>query len=258
MEMIHETISGARSRKVDSSRSPREGFHQFSPDWRSEPVLTASNLSVALGGVKPLWSGVGLSLRPGEIVAVLGPSGCGKTTLLDCLTGALVPAWGQVEWGASRRARIHQDLRLVGERSALANVLHGSFARTKGLFRFRFSAEEKGKALALLDELGIKHKAAVPVRLLSLGEQQRVAVARALMAEPAVLLADEPVSSLDKETAERIFSALERRAREQGLAVLCVLHQPELANRYGHRVLRLTAGQLEDVTPGPSAPYSLQ
>jgi phosphonate transport system ATP-binding protein len=256
--MVHETNQGSRPTKVGIRHGSNELVHEVRPEVQGEPVLTASNLSVALGGVKPLWSSISLTLRPGEIVAVLGPSGCGKTTLLDCLGGALIPAWGQVEWASPRRARIHQDLRLVGERSALANVLHGSFARSKGLFRFRFSAEEKGKALALLDELGIKHKAALPVKLLSLGEQQRVAVARALMAEPDVLLADEPVSSLDKETAERIFFALERRACEEGLAVLCVLHQPELANRYGHRVLRLTAGRLEDITPGPSAPYSLQ
>jgi phosphonate transport system permease protein len=222
------------------------------PDPRPA-VVVVRNLSVCFqrGGVRGTpgvraLDGVDLELRAGERVALVGASGSGKTTLLRCLARKIRPEAGAVDLRGSV-ATIHQDLRLVRQSSALANVLHGALGRV-GTTRsiVRFPASERARAVELLKRVGLEARLHTPVSRLSGGEQQRVAIARALMQDPAILLADEPVASLDQKTAARIMELLGRVCRERGVTLLCVLHHPDLAERFADRVVRLSEGKLED------------
>jgi len=190
--------------------------------------------------------GVDLHVPACQHLAVVGASGSGKTTLLRCLAGGLAPACGQVSC-AGRIATIHQDLRLVEERSALQNVLHGSMGR-HSLFRtlFWFPADEKRRALRLLQRVGLSHRVFSPVKKLSGGEKQRVAIARALMQEPTVLLADEPVSALDDVNKHSIMRLLRELSVEKRLTLVTVLHDSALAETYADRIVRLEDGKLVD------------
>ena len=213
------------------------------------PVADVRDLRLRYkNGVEPL-RGVDLVVHAGEHVAILGASGAGKTTLLRCLAQRLAGAGGATSTGdvttRGRVATIHQDLRLVRRCSALRNVLHGCVARTPGLLAaLRPPAHERARAMALLAEVGVQHRALAPVHKLSGGEQQRVAVARALMHQPSLLLADEPVANLDHENAHRTLALLRNLCRTHDVALVTVLHDPELARRYADRVVRLHEGRL--------------
>ncbi len=185
-----------------------------------------------------------LRVPQGEHVAILGDSGSGKTSLLGCLSGRLSPCEGTAHCHG-RIATIHQDLRLVNERSALANVLHGAMGR-HGLSStvLWFPRRERDRALALLRRVGLGHRLHTKVKHLSGGEQQRVAIARALMQDPQILLADEPVASLDQHNAHAIMRLLHEVGREHKLTIVAVLHDCQLAESFADRVLGLHQGQL--------------
>jgi phosphonate transport system ATP-binding protein len=136
---------------------------------------------------------------------------------------------------------IFQHAHLVRRRSVLANVLSGTLGRHRDLATSlgRLPRDEVPFALACLDEVGLASRATQRAGTLSGGQAQRVAIARALAQRPKALLADEPVASLDPEAAEEIMRLLRRLASEDGLAVMCVLHQPDLARRYADRILGL-------------------
>ncbi|SDG22043.1 phosphonate ABC transporter ATP-binding protein [Paraburkholderia phenazinium] len=203
-----------------------------------------------------------LSVRAGEMVVVLGSNGSGKSTFMKCVVGLNRPTGGAVELAgrdlatlsgkALREARlpltlISQNANLVKRRSVLANVCCGTLGRhrTIGTALGRLPREEIEPARAYLDEVGLLHLASQRAGTLSGGQAQRVAVARALAQRPHVLLADEPVASLDPEAADEVMRLLRRLASEDGLAVVCVLHQPDLATRYADRLVGLRSGQLE-------------
>jgi phosphonate transport system permease protein len=205
------------------------------------------------GAGEAALSAVDLAVAPGEHVAILGPSGSGKSSLLAVLAGALAPGGGRVEV-AGRTARIHQDLRLVPRASALVNVLHGCLGRVSLARSLRFPAAERARAEALLRRVGLGHRLHAAVRTLSGGEAQRVAIARALMQDPDILLADEPVASLDPANAHAIMALIDELRRERGLTLVTVLHDADLAERHADRIVRLQAGHLLAETPGAAAP----
>ncbi len=197
----------------------------------------------------------------GEFLAIIGLSGSGKSTLLRCINRLVEPTEGRIyfegedvthlQGEALRRHRqrigmVFQQFNLIERRSVLENVLVGALGRVpvwRSLLG-NFSAELVQEALHNLEIVGLAEKAAEPVRALSGGQKQRVAIARALMQRPRVLLADEPVASLDPATAHSVLRYLEQLNREHGLTIVCSLHFLSLVRRYASRVVALRAGEL--------------
>jgi phosphonate transport system ATP-binding protein len=226
-------------------------------------VLTLAGVAVAPPGGRVLLREVELCVAAGERVALVGPSGAGKTTLLRTLNGQIPPAAGEVRLGgqafstlaggALRRAR--REVALVAQKHDLvdvlpvhANVMAGALGRWSDLRALRYlvrpRAAELEEARAALDAVGLADKLMADTARLSGGEQQRVAIARALVQAPRALLADEPVASLDPQTSREMLELLTGLAKDRGVALVCSLHQPELAQRYFDRVLELRDGRL--------------
>ncbi|MFW5969661.1 MAG: phosphonate ABC transporter ATP-binding protein [Halofilum sp. (in: g-proteobacteria)] len=208
--------------------------------------------------------GIDLTVDGGECVILLGANGCGKSTLMRCLNGLARPDRGQVSIFATdvaqargRRLRairtrlgvVFQHFNLVPNASAFQNVLYGALGRQRGgLLRTLPAlapADLRARAMACLDRVGLASHAGYDARQLSGGQQQRVAIARALLQEPDVLLADEPVASLDPRAGRAVMELLLEIARERGMTVLCSLHQLELACEYGDRIVGMKAGRIE-------------
>lgn len=209
------------------------------------------HVSLTVGAGVRVLEDVSLELAPGEHVAIVGPSGSGKTSLLRLLSGEIAPSRGEVR-RAGRVASIHQDLRLVGASTALANVLHGAAADV-GLWRSLggYPPATRLQALGWLERVGLGARIRTRVDRLSGGEQQRVALARALMRRPALLLADEPVSALDPDSARALLSLLDELRSEHGLTVLSALHDRTLARAHADRILLLRQGRLLPLGAGP-------
>lgn len=229
------------------------------------PLLEVAALTVHRGR-HPAVRNVSFTLQAGEFVAVMGRSGAGKTSLMHALSG-LVPAAGKVHWtdqcrdaccanrladrARERRAVMYQHYRLVPQLSALTNVLCGQLREHHWWETlWGFPAVEKQQAIEWLHRLGLGARLHQPAGRLSGGEQQRVAVARALIQRPSLLLADEPVASLDAETANEVMQLFQALNRDRGLTVCCVLHDLEMAERFAGRVLLLEQGRL--VYDGPA------
>lgn len=221
----------------------------------SPALIEVEDLGLRYGEQRAL-RGVSFRVHAGELVAVIGRSGAGKSTLLHALGGLLAPQTGAVRWNrpaaspSARPALLFQNHRLVPQLSALTNVCCGALGqRSWRQTCFGFSADLKARARCWLTAVGLEHKLHAPARRLSGGEQQRVAVARALMQEPSVLLADEPVASLDAESANEIMQLLQSLNQTRGATVLCVLHDLEMVERFASRALLLDRGEL--VFDGP-------
>jgi phosphonate transport system ATP-binding protein len=200
-----------------------------------------------------------IRFEPGSFSVLLGPSGAGKSTLLRCMNHLVTPASGLVEvagigpLNSSARIRAHrrrtgmifQQHQLIGRHTALRNALLGTVASTGVLQGFlRSSRPDTYRALAALDRVGLLGKAMVRADRLSGGEQQRVGIARALTQEPDIVLADEPVASLDPETAVTVLSLLREICRQDGITVVVSLHQVDLARRFADRIVGLSAGRV--------------
>ena len=212
--------------------------------------------------LKPLT----LRVAPGEFVGVIGPSGAGKSTLLRLTNRLIEPTSGRLlygdvdvtrlsgntlrRWRASA-AMIFQQFNLVPRLDVLTNVLIGTLERNSAigaLFK-RFSKEERARAILALDRLGMAEAALQRADSLSGGQQQRVAIARALMQDPRVILADEPVASLDPHNAKAVMDALKQINESDGITVICNLHTLITARDYCHRLIGLNAGEV--VFDGP-------
>ena len=165
-----------------------------------------------------------INLMKGEMNMLTGVSGSGKTCFLDVLQGVITLERGVIKAEANM-VRIYQDLRLVREHTALRNVLDGMLGKRKFISALFPSLEDRERALLLLEKLGLKDKALQPVFSLSVGEAQRVAFARAMIAKPKLLVADEPFSALDKENTAIIMEVLEQECQERGMSVLIVTHK---------------------------------
>ena len=210
---------------------------------RGTEGLSIEDLSVSLGG-RPVLSCVSLAVAPGEVLAIEGESGAGKTTLLRAAAG-LLPHDGRVRSGGARPALVFQGHALARRLSARDNVLVGALGRV-GFFRAAtrlWPAAEVALAGDCLARVGLAPLGPRRADTLSGGQRQRVAIARALMQRAPVLLADEPVASLDPANAEAVLALLRDLARGEGLAVLVSLHQPELARRFANRRLRIAGGK---------------
>ena len=212
-------------------------------------------------GASPVLRSVDFSAAAGEVVAIVGPSGAGKTTLFRCLTRLVHADAGQVllfdtdlqhvEGKALREARrdlglVFQSFNLVRRLSALQNVLVGRLADVPAwrvLLR-RFPAQDEALAAACLDQVGLLEYAHTRADRLSGGQQQRVAIARALASRARVVLADEPVASLDPVSAAAVLAALRSLATDHGRSVVCSLHQVDLVSGFADRVVGLRAGRV--------------
>jgi phosphonate transport system ATP-binding protein len=234
--------------------------------------LSVRGLSKSFGAPRRALSGVHLELSPGEMVALIGASGSGKSTLLRHVAGFVAgdPESGHIRVGDSemqRDGRIARDIRhlradvgfvfqqfnLVGRLTVMTNVLLGLLPRVPGWRSLvaRFTREEKAAAWHALRSVGIESLAWQRASTLSGGQQQRVAIARALVQRARLILADEPIASLDPESARNVMEILSRINREQGITVLVSLHQVQFARRFCPRTVALRAGEV--VYDGPSA-----
>jgi phosphonate transport system ATP-binding protein len=214
-------------------------------------------------GQHTVLNGVSCAVRRGERVAVLGASGAGKTTLFRAINGFAAAADGsilvddgdvtQLRGGALRELRsriavISQRHDLVDNLSVHQNVMAGALGRWTSLHALRFlmwpSREELDVARAALGRVGLEHKLRSRTSALSGGEHQRVAIARALVQQPVLMLADEPVASLDPALSQQILELLCRLAEENNVTLLCSLHQPHLAEHYFERIIEMRAGEI--------------
>ncbi len=205
-------------------------------------ALTVRDLAVERGGCLVL-SGVSLTVSPGEIVAIEGASGVGKTTLVHAIA-RLIASTGRIE--GARPAVVFQQHALAPRLTARANVLVGALGRI-GFWRATLGcwpAREVALAENCLARVGLAGLGQRRADTLSGGQRQRVAIARALAQRATVLLADEPVASLDPGNAETILGLLRDLARRDGLAILVCLHQPALAQRFADRRLGLSMAGL--------------
>ncbi|MBB1020048.1 phosphonate ABC transporter ATP-binding protein [Dietzia sp. E1] len=233
-----------------------------------DPAGSGTDASVVLTSVSRRFSpdvlgldNVSLEFRTGEVTVLLGLSGSGKSTLLRHINGLQQPTSGQVtvlgrsmETATARQLRaarrdigfIFQDFNLVGAMSVLENVCTGRLGSLRGprLSLMSYPRQVRRDALEQLDRVGLADRAHQRADTLSGGQQQRVAIARALIQKPRILLADEPVASLDPRSAGQVIDLIARIAREEDLTVICSLHQVELALSFADRIVGLRTGQV--------------
>ena len=239
-----------------------------SPEW----LMQLRDVRVAYpGGIEAL-APTRLDVAPGEFLVLLGASGAGKSTLLRCLNGLVRPTDGDVRargvpGGVLTRAHLREHRRrcgmvfqqhhLIGRQTVLANVLMGCLAQHHPLRTlWPWSRRDQLRALEGLDRVGLLDKALARADTLSGGQQQRVGIARALVQSPTLLLADEPVASLDPATAESVMNLLHRICKNDRLTAIVSLHQVDLARRYADRIVGLRGGRV--VFDGPPEALNAQ
>ena len=235
-------------------------------------AIRVDRLNKSFGRKQALFD-LALSVQPGEMVALIGASGSGKSTLLRHLAGMARGDAGSIEVlgrqvqadgrlnGDVRRQRadigyIFQQFNLVGRLSVMQNVLLGGLGRMP---RWRgslslFNAEERQRAMQALERVGLAEFAAQRASTLSGGQQQRVAIARALCQQAEVILADEPIASLDPESARKVMEILADINRCDGKTVVVTLHQVDYAVRYCQRAVALKGGRIH--FDGPTAGFN--
>jgi phosphonate transport system ATP-binding protein len=212
-------------------------------------------------GVRALED-VSFEVPDGQFLVIIGLSGSGKSTLLRCINRLIEPTEGRIMWNGfditsatdeelrqvrRRIGMIFQHFNLVKRAPVLTNVLAGRLGYTNPLWSFLnfFSPADRQKAFEKLQRVGIHEKAHIRADQLSGGQQQRVGIARALMQEPELMLADEPVASLDPATSHSVMKYLELLNKEDGITILCSLHFLSLARAYADRIIALKDGSME-------------
>jgi len=224
-------------------------------------MLQVQNLTKVYPNGTLALKDVSFEVADGEFLAVIGLSGSGKSTLLRCINRLIEPTSGKIIWNGAdvtaakgaellkvRRqiGMIFQQFNLVKRSSVMTNVMSGrlGYVSTLPSLVNYFSPDDRNRALTNLEQVGLSDKAHVRADSLSGGQQQRVGIARALMQEPKLILADEPVASLDPVLAHSILKYLEQLNKERGITVLCSLHFLDLVHRYATRAIALKDGQL--------------
>jgi phosphonate transport system ATP-binding protein len=221
-------------------------------------------------------SDVSVRVQPGSFVGVIGRSGAGKSTLLRVINRLIDPSAGRIvfdgidvtclhgvalrEWRA-RAAMIFQQFNLVPRLDVLTNVLLGSISRRPTLPSLlgHFTDAERAMAVEALERLDLMPHAFQRAGTLSGGQQQRVAIARALMQRPSLLLADEPIASLDPRNAVRVMESLKTINREDGITILCNLHTIDAARQYSDRIIGMAKGRIVfDGTPDELTPATMR
>jgi phosphonate transport system ATP-binding protein len=212
------------------------------------------------GGVRAL-DDVSFKVEQGEFLAVIGLSGSGKSTLLRCINRLVEPTAGQVIWNGidvtsanqselrlirRKIGMVFQHFNLVSRSPVITNVLAGRLGYVNPAMSLinRFPERDTKAALKQLDRVGIANQAYKRADELSGGQQQRVGIARAMIQEPEMILADEPVASLDPVLAHSIMQYLEQINKQDGVTVLCSLHFLDLVHRYADRAIALNEGKL--------------
>ncbi|MDC3125977.1 phosphonate ABC transporter ATP-binding protein [Candidatus Pelagibacter sp.] len=221
-------------------------------------MLEINNLKKTFENGSPALKGVDLKIKKGEFVSILGPSGSGKTTLLRTINGLETSSGGEIYFNnkevnnnnisevQKKTGMIFQEFNLVNNLSAINNVLTGllnSSNKFLSLF-YLFSKNQKIEALRSLETVGLLEKSYSRSDELSGGQRQRVGIARAIIKKPLLLLADEPVASLDPKSSNIILSLLKKINQEFGTTILCNLHQVDLAKKYSDRVIGLVDGKI--------------
>ncbi|PIE90219.1 MAG: phosphonate ABC transporter ATP-binding protein [Acidobacteria bacterium] len=223
-------------------------------------MLSITNLhKIYPGGVHAL-KGVDLEVKKGVFYVVIGLSGSGKSTLLRCINRIHQPTEGRIIYKGedithlkgkairqvrSRMGMIFQHFNLVPRRSVMTNVLTGALSRTRTIRSLmgQFSSEDRDKAMENIRIMGLEGKEKHRIEQLSGGQKQRVSIARALMQNPELLLADEPVASLDPATSTSVMTYLEKVNKELGVTVMCNLHFLSLVRQFGTEVMALKDGR---------------
>lgn len=226
-----------------------------------KPILQVKNLVKTYDNGTQALKGVSFDVMPGEFLIIIGLSGSGKSTLLRCINRLHEPTSGQIIFKGEdvtfigreqirqlrqKIAMIFQHFNLVPRYTVLANVLIGKLGSTsvwKSILGL-FSKKDKETAMKFLSLVGIAEKARMRADNLSGGQQQRVAIARALTQGPEVLLADEPVASLDPATCHVVMDYLQKVNRELGITIICNLHFLSLVRQYGTRVIAMKGGEI--------------
>ncbi|MEN6356304.1 MAG: phosphonate ABC transporter ATP-binding protein [Armatimonadota bacterium] len=222
-------------------------------------MLKIENLTKVYPNGTRALNEISLEVPAGQFVAIIGLSGSGKSTLLRCINRLIEPTSGKIslddiEVTAAKDLReirrrigmIFQHFNLVKRSSVLTNVLSGrlGYANPAASLAHIFSSEDIADARANLARVGLLEKESERADSLSGGQQQRVGIARALMQKPELILADEPVASLDPATAHTVLDHLEQMNKRDGMTVLCNIHFLSLARRYADRVVALKAGEI--------------
>ncbi|HWV86281.1 MAG TPA: ATP-binding cassette domain-containing protein [Capillimicrobium sp.] len=226
-----------------------------------DAIVHTRGLRAGFRGRPAVLDGVDLDVRPGEVVALVGANGAGKSTLLRSLIGMVparegdlvvdgvpVPAASRGELRAlrTRVGFAFQRFCLAGRLSVLHNTMHGALGRSgmRGWWPALAPEAERGWALQCLERVGLAHLAQERLSTLSGGQQQRVALARALMQRPRLLLADEPVASLDPAASARVMGILRDIAVDERLTVVVALHQLDHAREFADRIVGLSGGRV--------------
>ena len=224
-------------------------------------MLEIKNLTKIYDGNVQALDDVSFAVPDWQFTAVIGLSGSGKSTLLRCINRLVEPTAGQIIWDGMdiatapqeelrdtrrRIGMIFQHFNLVTRSSVLTNVLSGRLGYVNPVWSLvnYFPKEEVERAMHNLERVGIADKAHVRADDLSGGQQQRVGIARALMQEPEILLADEPVASLDPVLAHSIMKILKQLNEEDNIMVICSLHFLDLVQQYAERAVALNEGRL--------------
>ena len=221
-------------------------------------MLEINDLKKTFENGCPALKGVNLKINKGEFVSILGPSGSGKTTLLRTINGLETSSGGEIYFDnqkvnnnnilevQKKTGMIFQEFNLVNNLSAINNVLTGllnSSNKFLSLF-YLFKKDQKIEALKSLKTVGLLEKSYNRSDELSGGQRQRVGIARAIIKRPLLLLADEPVASLDPKAANLILLLLKKINKEFGTTILCNLHQVDLAKKYSDRLVGLLDGKI--------------
>lgn len=227
----------------------------------SEYLISIRNLVKTYPNGTQALKGVSFNVKHGEFVVVIGLSGSGKSTLLRCLNRLQDPTKGEIFFNGSdvakanadqvksirtKIAMVFQQFNLIPRYSVLSNVLMGRLGQTgtwSSIFGL-FSDEDRASAKSFIDLVGIGDKTNARVDQLSGGQQQRVAIARALAQKPSLLLADEPVASLDPSTSHVVMDYLKKANQDLGITIICNLHFLSLVREYATRVIALKAGEV--------------
>ena len=224
-------------------------------------ILKVSNLHKIYKSGTHALKGVSLTVNEGEFLIIIGLSGSGKSTLLRCINRLIEPTSGSIEFLGkdithikgdelrkvkSQIGMVFQQFNLIKRRSVLTNVITGKLGALKTLESLleKFDDKVYAEANKALETVGIEDKAKERADLLSGGQQQRVAIARSLMQNPKLLLADEPVASLDPATSNSVMQYFEKINKELGTTVICNLHFLSLVRRYATRVIALKDGEI--------------